>query len=70
MPIVNSYCFDDFGVNKYIVPVTINEIEFHWSSELWTFRTSDILYPRRFVPRLDDSYPAVWTFHTQSLDDS
>ena len=27
-------------------------------------------YPRRFVPRLDDSYPAVWTFRTQSLDDS
>ena len=38
--------------------------------ELWTFRTLDVSYPRRFVPRLDDSYPAVWTFRTQSMDDS
>ena len=30
----------------------------------------DVSYPGRFVPRLDDSYPEVWTFRTQSLDDS
>ena len=27
-------------------------------------------YPRRFVPRLDYSYPAIWTFRTQNMDDS
>ena len=39
-------------------------------TELWAFRTLDVSYQRRFVPRLDDSYQAVWTFRTQSLDDS
>ena len=35
-----------------------------------TFRTLDVSYPGRFVPRLDDSYPEIWTFRTQSLNDS
>ena len=30
----------------------------------WTFRKEDDSYP------VDDSYPTVWTFRTQSLDDS
>ena len=29
-----------------------------------------MLFLKLYVPRLDDSYPEVWTFRTQNLDDS